>query len=65
MTQDMQFLRLAAVMAKTGKSRSSIYADMKAGNFPAAINVGPRAVAWLSTDIAAWQAARINESKAT
>lgn len=65
MTHEMQFLRLAAVMAKTGKSRSSIYADMKAGNFPAAINVGPRAVAWLSTDIIDWQASCISKSKAT
>ena len=53
------FLRLKQVKAATGMSRSWIYAAIVQGIFPAPINLGPRAVAWNSQSIAAWQAGRI------
>jgi prophage regulatory protein len=56
-------LRLTQVKARTGRSRSSIYADIKAGRFVAPINIGPRAVGWLAHEIDAWIAARIAESR--
>ena len=46
--------RIAAVKARTGMSRSSIYAAIKAGDFPAPIALGRRAVGWLDADITAW-----------
>ncbi len=46
--------RIAAVKARTGMSRSSIYAAIKDGNFPAPVALGRRAVGWLDTDITAW-----------
>jgi prophage regulatory protein len=46
--------RLPVVMARTGRSRASIYLDMKKGNFPQCFKVGIRAVGWLSSDIDAW-----------
>lgn len=51
-------LRLPAVMRETGLSRSSIYAAIKEGTFPAPVRIGKRAVAWRVADIVSWQAAR-------
>ncbi len=39
-------------------SRSTIYAAVKAGTFPAPIRIGARAVAWKLSDVEAWIAAR-------
>jgi prophage regulatory protein len=50
--------RLPAVLARTGKSRSQLYADIKAGLFPHPLKIGGRAVAWLSSEIDAWCEAR-------
>ncbi len=54
-----KFLRLEAVRTSTGLSRSSIYAYMAAGTFPAAVNIGARSVAWIESDITDWIVARI------
>lgn len=54
----MRFLRCPEVVAITAKSRSSIYAAIKRGEFPAPLKLsGPngRAVAWSSESIAEWQ----------
>jgi prophage regulatory protein len=51
-----QLLRLPVVMARTGKSRSSIYEDP---NFPKPVKIGPRCVAWPSSEIDAWVMDRI------
>jgi prophage regulatory protein len=51
-------LRLKQVVARTGLSRSTIYVRMQAGEFPAPIALGVRAVGWLESDIEAWIAAR-------
>jgi len=56
-------LRLAQVKARTGRSRSSIYADIKAGRFITPINIGPRAVGWLAHEVDEWITARITESR--
>jgi prophage regulatory protein len=57
-----RFLRLPAVILLVGKSRTAIYRDIQAGVFPAPIRIGTRSVAWDSTAIEKWQAARIAES---
>ncbi len=51
-------IRLPEVMRKTGMSRSWIYAQMKAGLFPLAINLGARAVAWKQSSVDGWIASR-------
>jgi prophage regulatory protein len=63
MQNNQQFLKLSAVIALSGKSRSSIYAAIKDGHFPAPVHIGPRAVAWTSSAIAEWQASCINASQ--
>jgi prophage regulatory protein len=47
-------LRLPAVKARTGLSRSSIYLRMSQGQFPKSIPLGPRIVGWLETDVENW-----------
>ena len=54
-----KLLRLPEVRALTALSRSSIYAYMAAGTFPAAVNIGARSIAWIESDIAEWIDARI------
>lgn len=44
-------LRLPAVKAKVAMSRSWIYANVKAGTFPKPVNVGSKAVGWLTDEI--------------
>lgn len=50
-----KFLRLPAVMEATGKSRTTIYDNMKAGTFPESVRIGPRSIAWDADEVAAWQ----------
>lgn len=53
-----QLLRRRDVEAVTGLSRSAIYLAMSRGAFPTPVRLGPRAVAWRSSQIQAWIAAR-------
>lgn len=50
----MKLLRRKAVCAMTGLSRSTLYAAMKKGEFPKAVAIGKRAVAWRSDEVEAW-----------
>ena len=56
-------LRLKDVIAMTGLSRSTIYLRMEQGNFPQQINLGSRAVGWISSEIKEWIEARIKVSR--
>ncbi|MGC0155592.1 helix-turn-helix transcriptional regulator [Chromobacterium vaccinii] len=56
-------LRLPDVMKVTGLSRSSLYALIKQGQFPRQIQLGPRTVAWLSSDVDSWLEERINAAR--
>ena len=60
-----RFLRLTDVKHQVGLGRSAIYDKVKRGEFPAPVNLGARAVAWLSDEIAAWMDARIEASRAS
>ena len=52
-------LRLPAVKAETGYSRSTIYLRIAQGLWTKQICLGPRCVGWPATEIAALNAARI------
>lgn len=56
-------LRLKAVMAATGRSRSAIYQGISEKSFPASIKISARSVAWLESEIAEWQEQRIAQSR--
>lgn len=57
--QPERFMRLPEVITRTGLSRSTIYAAIQRGEFPASVSLGGRGVAWLESEIAGCQAARI------
>lgn len=53
-----KLLRRPEVEARTGLSRSTIYAWMDAGEFPQPVKLGTRLVAWRESEIAAWLESR-------
>lgn len=56
-------LRQAQVQARTGLSRSAIYAKQRAGEFPGSISLGAKSVGWLQSEIDSWIAARVAASR--
>lgn len=58
-----RILRLPAVKTLTGRCRSAIYNDIKAGTFPPPIKLGARASGWLESEIAEWIAAKTADSR--
>ncbi len=46
--------RLPEVMAQTGLCRSTIYDLVSQGKFPSQINLGPRAVDWVASEVVDW-----------
>ncbi|MGB9418282.1 MAG: AlpA family transcriptional regulator [Acidobacteriaceae bacterium] len=56
-------LRLPEVKQRVGLSRSSLYAKIQRGEFPAPIHLGERAVAWPDNEIAEWISKRVNASR--
>jgi prophage regulatory protein len=59
-----RFLRLPEVKSITGLPTSTIYEQMDAGLFPRPVHISPRSAAWLQTEVAEWQAARVAERDA-
>lgn len=58
-------LRRTEVERLTGLKRSTIYAAIQRGAFPAPIPIGAKSVAWLEHEVSAWQAAHIAKRDAT
>jgi prophage regulatory protein len=56
-------LRLPAVIKKTARSRSSIYAGIKDGSFVQPIKIGERSIAFIESEVDQWVKDRIAESR--
>jgi prophage regulatory protein len=56
-------LRLPAVKARTGLSRSTIYQRMADGTFPKPISLGTRAVGWVESEVEEWLLELIEASR--
>ena len=58
-------LRLPAVKARTGLSRSSIYLKISRKEFPSGISlgVGARARGWIDSEISEWIEQQIKQSR--
>jgi len=56
-------LRLPAVKAMIGLSRSTIYLRIAEGTFPKPVSLGTRAVGWLRADIENWLHQQIELSR--
>ena len=60
----MNILRLPAVKARTGLSRSTIYHRISQGRFPKQIKLGgERASGWIEEEIDAWIDTQIQQSR--
>ena len=56
-------LRRPQVQQRTGLSRSTLYQNIKDGEFPKSIALGPRSVGWLESDITDWITERVKISR--
>lgn len=58
-----RFIRLGEVLATCGKSRSSVYASIREGTFPAPVKLQGRSSAWLRSEVLQWMQACIDASR--
>lgn len=58
MPSDEELWSLKVVLAKTGLSRSTLYAYIANRAFPTQRRLGPRRVAWLASEVKAWITSR-------
>lgn len=63
--ENQRLIRRKEVQEKTGLGASSIYALMVQGEFPKAISISERRVAWIESEVNQWIAERIASHKAT
>lgn len=56
-------LRLPAVKARTGLSRSTIYLRVAERAFPKPVSLGGRAVGWVEAEIEQWLEQQIEASR--
>ncbi len=59
----ISILRLPAVKARTGLSRSTIYLRISQSRFPKPISLGGRAVGWVESEIQAWVQQQIDATR--
>jgi prophage regulatory protein len=57
-----RLLRLPAVLELTGRGRTAVLDDVKAGRFPRPIKVGAASM-WLHSECQAWIAERVRASR--
>ncbi len=57
----IKLLRRREVEEITGLSRAGIYEQMTEGVFPKPVRIGPRAVAWVDSEVSKWQRKRIKD----
>lgn len=56
-----RLMRRPEVLARVGLSSSTLYEMTAAGDFPAPIPIGRKAVAWLESEVDAWIKNRIEQ----
>jgi len=62
-TNQVRFLRLPAVCARTGLSRSHIHRLEADGRFPRRVKLTPAASAWIESEIDVWASRRVAASR--
>ncbi|WP_240352183.1 helix-turn-helix transcriptional regulator [Chromobacterium alkanivorans] len=56
-----RFLRCATVLDRCGISKTTMYDWIAGGGFPAPIPLGGKSVAWLESEIDAWQLWKVGQ----
>lgn len=59
----MNFINLQRVIDKTTLARGTLYAYIKAGKFPASVQLGPRRVGWVESEVDAWIKGQVDASR--
>lgn len=59
----MSIITLQRVTEKTTLERSTLYAYMKAGKFPASVALGPRRIGWVESEVDAWIKSQVDASR--
>lgn len=49
-----KILRGPEVQSRTGKSRTQIWRDVRAGRFPAPVELGVNSVGWFEDEVESW-----------
>ena len=62
-SKEPTILRRQQVQQRTGLSRSTLYQYIKYGAIPASVQLGPRAVGWLESDVSDWISARVKVAR--
>lgn len=52
-----RIIRARELCERVGKSRTQVWRDVRAGKFPAPVQLGPNAVGWFLDEVIAWQEA--------
>ena len=60
-----EIIRFPRVKIMSGKSRTQLWRDMKAGLFPASIQIGPNATGWYLDEVVEWQKALARRTQPT
>ena len=55
-----KILRLDDVKSKTGLGRTTIYDQVRAGDFPRPIKISSRAIGWIDEEIEGWVQDRVS-----
>jgi prophage regulatory protein len=58
-----QLVRLGRVQEMTSLARSTVYALIAEGAFPAQVKISPRRVGWIESEVLDWIRRRIEESR--
>ena len=61
----IRIIRMAAVQARTGLARSTIYQWVSDGSFPQPIRLGARAVGWIESEVDEWIREQIAASRSS
>ena len=60
----IEFIKLPAVKALTGLGTTKIYEMVKAGAFPRQVPLAGRSVAWVKSEVLAWNRAQVESARA-
>lgn len=60
----VEFIRLPEVIKLVGYKTSKIYEMAKTGEFPKQVRLGGRSVAWVKSEVIAWNRAQLEAARA-
>ncbi|KPY54367.1 AlpA family transcriptional regulator [Pseudomonas syringae] len=62
--ETVEFIRLPEVIKLVGYKTSKIYEMAKTGEFPKQVKLGGRSVAWVKSEVIAWNRAQVEAARA-